>query len=153
MPAKISSNCLNPLKLKTNADDYDPCYSVFSIRLKCIFFDYNINIIQSFFITCHRLSGGILMEKNKRVVALLVFAVFLISIAPMVMAADGEKININTATAEQLIKLKRIGPKYAEKIIQYRETNGPFKAVEDITNVKGIGPKTVEANIDVMTVE
>ena len=93
------------------------------------------------------------MEKNKRVVALLVFAVFLISIAPMVMAADGEKININTATAEQLIKLKRIGPKYAEKIIQYRETNGPFKAVEDITNVKGIGPKTVEANIDVMTVE
>ncbi len=93
------------------------------------------------------------MEKNKRVVALLVFAVFLISMVPMVMAADGEKININTATAEQLIKLKRIGPKYAEKIIQYRETNGPFKAVEDITNVKGIGPKTVEANIDVMTVE
>ena len=93
------------------------------------------------------------MERNKRVIALLVFAVFLISIAPMAMAADGEKININTATAEQLIKLKRIGPKYAEKIIQYREINGPFKAVEDITKVKGIGPKTVEANIDVMTVE
>ena len=71
----------------------------------------------------------------------------------MAMAGDGEKININTAPVEQLIKLKRIGPKYAERIIQYRETHGDFKAVEDIMAVKGIGQKTVEANIDVMTVE
>jgi competence protein ComEA len=93
------------------------------------------------------------MKKSKRFIALLVFAVFLISMVPIAMAADSEKININTATAEQLIKLKRIGPKYAERIIQYRETNGKFKSVEDIIAVKGIGQKTVEANIDVMTVE
>ena len=93
------------------------------------------------------------MKKNKKFIALLVFAIFLISMVPIAMAADGEKININTATAEQLIKLKRIGPKYAERIIQYRDANGEFKSVEDIMAVKGIGPKTVEANIDVMIVE
>jgi competence protein ComEA len=93
------------------------------------------------------------MKKNKKFIALLVFAVFLISMMPIAMAADGEKININTATAEQLMKLKRIGPKYAERIIQYREANGKFKSVEDVMAVKGIGQKTVDANIDVMIVE
>jgi len=54
------------------------------------------------------------------------------------------KININTANAEQLEILPRIGTKTAQSIIEYRTQNGPFKKIEDITSVKGIGEKTLE---------
>lgn len=63
-----------------------------------------------------------------------------------------EKININTATAKELAKLKRIGPKYAERIIEYREQT-PFEKPEDIMKVRGVGKKTFEANKDVIVVE
>lgn len=55
------------------------------------------------------------------------------------------KVNINTATVSELDKLKGIGPATAQKIIDYRTQNGPFKAVEDIKNVKGIGDAKLEA--------
>jgi competence protein ComEA len=41
-----------------------------------------------------------------------------------------------------------VGPKKALAIIEYRETNGPFYNAEEIVNVKGIGPKTLEKNIE-----
>lgn len=53
-----------------------------------------------------------------------------------------EKVNINTATAEVLEQLPRIGPKLAARIIAYREENGDFMAVQDIQNVSGIGEST-----------
>ena len=56
---------------------------------------------------------------------------------------DG-KVDINRATAEELESLPGIGPKTAEAIIQYRDSNGPFKCVEDLLSVKGIGPKKLE---------
>lgn len=71
----------------------------------------------------------------------------LIGFTPMLIQAQ-EPININTADAKTLTELKRIGTKYAERIIKYRETNGPFEKPEDIQNVPGIGPKTYEANKD-----
>lgn len=52
-----------------------------------------------------------------------------------------EKISINKATYKELITLPGIGPKTAEKIIEYRNTYGPFWTIEDIKNVKGIGDK------------
>ncbi len=55
-----------------------------------------------------------------------------------------EKININTADAAQLQQLSGIGEKRAQDIINYREENGSFQSVEDLTNVSGIGQKTLE---------
>ena len=56
-------------------------------------------------------------------------------------------VNINTATAEEISSaLNGIGPAKAEEIVRHRTANGPFKSVEDLTAVKGIGEKTVEKN-------
>lgn len=53
-------------------------------------------------------------------------------------------VNINTASASELDTLPGIGPSYAKAIIDYRTKNGPFIRLEDIQQVKGIGPKTFE---------
>lgn len=50
-------------------------------------------------------------------------------------------ININTATADELEKLPYIGRKTAEKIIQFREENGPFRRVEHLMQIRGISEK------------
>jgi len=68
-------------------------------------------------------------------------------------AADVKKININTASAEELAQLKGIGPSHAAKIVAYREKNGPFKMPEDLMQVSGIGQKTIEANQEFIIVE
>ena len=50
-----------------------------------------------------------------------------------------EKLNINTATAEELTKLSGIGPALSQAIVEYREENGNFSTIEDIMKVSGIG--------------
>ena len=62
------------------------------------------------------------------------------------------KVNINTATAEELETLKGIGPAKARAIVAYRDANGPFSSVEELTNVSGIGEKTLANIIDDITV-
>lgn len=61
-------------------------------------------------------------------------------------------ININMASASQLDTLPGIGPSLAQRIIEYRETVGPFLRIEDIQNVSGIGPATFEKLKDRITV-
>ena len=61
-------------------------------------------------------------------------------------------ININTASLEQLMTLSGIGESKAKSIISYREENGNFKAVEDITKVSGIGQALYEKIKDYITV-
>lgn len=61
-------------------------------------------------------------------------------------------ININTASADELDSLPGIGPSIAQRILDYREENGPFAAIEDILNVSGIGPSTFEQIKDLITV-
>lgn len=65
----------------------------------------------------------------------------------------GGLININTATLEQLDTLPGIGPAIAQRIIDYRETIGGFKAVEQVTEVSGIGNATLAKIKDLITVE
>ena len=56
-------------------------------------------------------------------------------------ASDGQPINVNTANAAELATLKGIGDAKAKAIIAYREKNGPFKTVDDLNNVSGIGDR------------
>jgi len=59
----------------------------------------------------------------------------------LVRVQSGGLININTATVELLCQLPGIGPKTAQRIIEYRETHGRFGSVDELDGVKGIGPK------------
>lgn len=59
-------------------------------------------------------------------------------------SASQAKVNINTAGSEQLQQLKGVGPATARRIIEYRNENGRFSQVEDLSKVKGIGTKTLE---------
>ena len=63
------------------------------------------------------------------------------------------KININTATAQELTALPGIGPAKAEAIIKHREANGPFKIVDELNDVKGIGNKILENIKNEVTVD
>lgn len=67
------------------------------------------------------------------------------------LSASG-KININTATAEQLQTLPGIGEKRAREIIAYRESNGPFGTIEDIQNISGIKTAIYSKIKDLITV-
>jgi len=73
---------------------------------------------------------------------------------PALGAAGDEKaprVNLNTATVDDLTTLPGIGPSYAKRIVDFREKNGPFKRVEDLLNVQGIGEKTLEKIRDRIT--
>jgi len=91
---------------------------------------------------------------NCKMLAVVILAGFIALISALhVNAADAQKVNINTASAEELAQLKGIGPNHAAKIVAYREKNGPFKMPEEITQVSGIGQKIFEANQEIIIVE
>jgi competence protein ComEA len=90
----------------------------------------------------------------------LVLAAFvtlaILAVPATVSGATGEekavRININTAGVEELASLPGIGPSYAKRIVDFREKNGPYKKVDDLLNVQGIGEKTLEKIRDKVTV-
>lgn len=85
----------------------------------------------------------------------IVFA-FILSFLPLSSQAASveadSKVNINTAGTEELQELPRVGPKIAERIIQFRETHGEFKKIEEIMKVRGIGESTFNKMKDKITV-
>ena len=93
------------------------------------------------------------MKKILSVLALCTAVLIVMSMAGPLLADDSAKININTASVDELAQLKRIGLKYAERIVEYREKNGPFQRPEEIMLVKGIGTKTWELNKEQIIVE
>jgi competence protein ComEA len=66
--------------------------------------------------------------------------------------ASAEVINLNSATVAQIASLPGIGPKTADLVVQYRVKNGPFKKIEEIMNVRGVGEKSFLKIKDRLTV-
>ena len=65
-------------------------------------------------------------------------------IAGKATSAAQQLLDINSATAEQLQQLPGVGEKIAERIVKYREENGPFSKIEDLLNVEGIDEKKLK---------
>ena len=86
------------------------------------------------------------MQQVRKTIGMVILISLAVILASTCCAGAAEKVNINTASLEQLMSLDRVGAKYAQRIIDYRETIGPFEKPEDIMKVKGVGKKTWEAN-------
>ena len=93
------------------------------------------------------------MTATKRMIVLIVALAMVVAFSAPSWATDAGKINLNKATAAELSQLKGIGMKYAKRIVEFRDKNGPFKQVEDLLKVQGIGLKTLEKNKDRIIVE
>ena len=93
------------------------------------------------------------MRKLKYWVSIVVVSILVLISFSNLLTASPQKININTASADELMNLKGIGEKKAKAIIEFRKTNGRFQNPEDLIKVPGIGPKTMEANKDRIVVE
>lgn len=70
---------------------------------------------------------------------------------PTPISPGSARININTASAEELQRLPYIGPTLAQRIVAYREAHGPFREVTDLLQVPGIGPAIFSAIRDLVT--
>ena len=72
-------------------------------------------------------------------------------IVPSSVDTEPQVVNINTATAQDFESLPGIGPVMAQRIVDYRDEHGPFKSVEELTKVKGIGESKLEELLDLIT--
>jgi competence protein ComEA len=93
-----------------------------------------------------------MLNRKIGILAIVVILVGMVG-AIDVSAADSAKVNINTASAEELTQLKGVGPSHAVRIVEFREKNGPFKNPEGLIQVPGIGQKTFEKNKDTILIE
>jgi competence protein ComEA len=93
------------------------------------------------------------MKKIKKTLAVFSIFALLMAFSLNVYAQEKGKVNINTATVKELVQLKGVGNQYAQKIVEYREINGPFQKPEDIMKVQGVGQKTWEMNKAVIVLE
>ena len=93
------------------------------------------------------------MKRIKFQRIIVMFFIVAFAVAGIVQAAETGKIDLNKATVQELVQLKGIGSKFAERIIEYRESNGKFEKIEDLMKVKGIGQKKFESIKDLIFVE
>ncbi|MCU0303381.1 MAG: helix-hairpin-helix domain-containing protein [Thermoanaerobaculales bacterium] len=78
-------------------------------------------------------------------IAVLALIVIASSFATAAESASAGVVNINTASVDQLQLLPRVGPALAQRIVDFRETNGPFGSIDELVAVKGIGEKSLES--------
>jgi competence protein ComEA len=92
------------------------------------------------------------MQKIIRRFAGLAAALALVAVlAPALPAGADAGVNVNTATEEELVSLPGIGPSKAKAIVEYRQAH-PFKTVDELMNVRGIGEHTFETLKDKVNV-
>lgn len=84
------------------------------------------------------------MNRLHRFVGSLVLVALVLAAVPAPAAEVRRVVNINSADASQLALLPRVGPSVAQKIVDFRKENGPFKSPEDLMLVQGIGEKTYQ---------
>ncbi len=81
----------------------------------------------------------------------LLALMLIVSFAGVGFADDGQ-VNLNASTAKELQQLPGIGKGLSQRIVEYRTANGPFKSVEELIRVKGIGKKTFAKMKDRLTI-
>jgi competence protein ComEA len=84
------------------------------------------------------------MNRSHRFVSSLVLVGILLASASAFAADARRVVNVNTADTSQLALLPRVGPAVAQRIVDFRKENGPFKSPEDLMLVQGIGEKTYQ---------
>lgn len=84
------------------------------------------------------------MNRSKRLIGSVILAGLVLAALPTFAAEARRVVNINTADTAQLALLPRVGPSVAQKIVDFRKENGPFKSAEDLMLVQGIGEKTYQ---------
>ena len=94
---------------------------------------------------------SIVSRRFSQVVASSCFALFLLMVS---FGAFATPVDINTADANTLAStLNGVGAAKAAAIVAYRESNGPFKQLEDLLQVKGVGEKILEKNREVLMIQ
>jgi competence protein ComEA len=112
-----------------------------AIRWICNFREVGTSISVAAIIT----TGVVTMNK---------FAAFFVFLIFSFVAWAAGPVNINTASAEQIAdSLKGVGLSKAEKIVEYRESNGRFTHIDELVNVKGIGVRTVDINRELILLD
>lgn len=104
-------------------------------------------------------AGGFFLGRNQNYSKVTVSTIIPATVSPSAPAVPTSAgptqpavVNLNTATAEQLMTLPGIGETLAQRIIQYRHTHGAFQSIGELANVDGIGDKTLEEILDYITI-
>jgi competence protein ComEA len=85
------------------------------------------------------------MMQYRRLLTVILVALAVTAVAGIAASSQPSGVvNINTASSQELELLPRVGPALAGRIIEYREANGPFKTIEEILVVKGIGESSFQ---------
>jgi len=91
--------------------------------------------------------------QHSRKILVITLVLFCVALWASISVAQTVKVNINTATAEELTVLKYVGEALSQRIVEYREEQGAFESPEDIVKVPGVGQRVYEANKDIITVK
>jgi len=83
------------------------------------------------------------MKTRKTIIVLLAISAIILGTV-LLAAASGNLMDINKATVEDLVTVKGIGQKKAEKIVSFITERGGLSSMDDLTEVKGVGPKLLE---------